>query len=309
MARRGRHRRAPRHRGATVFLVLLSVGASSVLGIGLLRHGAPTRALGETPTAAARFLGNVATTTSSTTTTTVPDRNPLASPEMQSLLKGRKGVITAAVYDVATEKTYVANPGTYEVAASMVKSDILAALLYKAQVEHRSLTKQEDSLARTMILNSDNDAAQTLYHEIGERDGLMRFDAQLGFETTKPDWGWGNWQITPTDELTLLKNIALPSAVLSNESQNYARSLMEHIGSTGRFGIAIGPSAGTTVGFKNGWYHETSTGWQLNSAGWVHSGRTFYIAVIETQGSPTEDYGIQTANQFGTLLWQFETMP
>jgi hypothetical protein len=249
------------------------------------------------------------TTSITPSSTAAPAQDPFQTPAIAGLLTSRKGNITAAIFDVNAQQTFVFHPGMFEPAASMVKSDILAAVLWKAQNEHRSLTKAEDALARAMILNSDNDAAQALYHEVGERNGLMKFNSLLGFSTSKPDWGWGNWAITPTDELLVLRNIALPSAVLSNASQIYARSLMEHIGSTGRFGIAIGPSPSATVGFKNGWYDESATGWQLNSAGWVQSGRTFYIAVIETQGSPTETYGTDSASQFGTLLWRYETAP
>ncbi len=239
------------------------------------------------------------------TTTTVPDRNPFADPAILSYLSSRQGDVTAAVFDVSTGKTYVYRPHVRQVTASMVKIDLVAALLVQAQNEHRSLSAAEQDAAKAMIEASDNKSAQKMFKEVGDRDGLAKFNATLGMSETLGSWGWGLTATTPADQLELLKHIALPSAILSNESQLFERNLMEHVVDSERFGIPVGVPADATIGVKNGWYNEHDTGWQINSAGYVHSGNTFYLACVMTSGSPTQTYGTETTSNFGRLLYSY----
>jgi len=51
------------------------------------------------------------------------------------------------------------------------------------------------------------------------------------------------------------------------------------------------------VGVKNGWYLEKATGWQVNTAGYVHLGRTYYLAVVMTASNPSEDYGREVVDR------------
>jgi hypothetical protein len=122
---------------------------------------------------------------------------------------------------------------------------------------------------------------------------------------TLGSWGWGLTATTPADQLELLKHIALPSSLLSNESQLFERNLMEHVYDAERFGIPTGVPPQATVGVKNGWYDEHDTGWQLNSAGYVHLGNTFYLACVMTSGSPTQAYGTETLSTLGRMLYEF----
>lgn len=68
---------------------------------------------------------------------------------------------------------------TYET-ASIVKVDILAALLLRAQDEGRGLTAAERARAAAMIENSDNDSATALLAAVGGAAGLDAAKAAVG---------------------------------------------------------------------------------------------------------------------------------
>src|SRR5205809_732409 len=79
----------------------------------------------------------------------------------------RPGRVSVAVADHGSGlvATYHANL-RFET-ASIVKVDVLATLLLVAQDAHRELTQTERSLARQMIGESDNDAADDLWEAVG----------------------------------------------------------------------------------------------------------------------------------------------
>ena len=238
-----------------------------------------------------------------------PNQDPFASPQITSYLQGRSGEITAALYNVTTGETYTYHPGVAQATASMVKIDILAALLYKTQNQHRSLTPQESKAVTAMIEASDNDAASSLFDEVGQMPGLASFNSTIGMSETVGNWGWGLTKTTPVDQLSLLKTIVLPNSVLAPSSQSYEQNLMEHVYDNERFGVAQGPPSSARVGLKNGWYNEPTTGWQINSAGYVQLGSTFYFLVIETAHNPGQIYGEQTTSGLSSLIWSFESQP
>ena len=312
MARHGRHRRHRSRptrvlgRSALLALVLVALATTAVL---VSRGGPSLAGAGGTTSTQVDAAKTTPPSTTAPTSTTVPSRDPFSSPAVASYLSSREGTITAALYDVSTGQTYLYHPGTREVTASMVKIDILAALLAQAQTQNRSLSATEDAVARRMIIASGNGAASRLFDEVGQRDGLARFNQSIGFTQTVPSWGWGLTATTPVDQLALLKTIVLPGGVLSPASQAYEQSLMEHVYDSERFGIATGPPASARVGVKDGWYDEASTGWQINSAGYVQLGTVDYLAVVETAGDPSEDYGKATVSQLGELLWSYQSQP
>jgi hypothetical protein len=57
-------------------------------------------------------------------------------------------LITAAVFNAATGTTFTYHNGYHDRAASIVKVDILADLLYESQHGGRPLTAKQQSLAR-----------------------------------------------------------------------------------------------------------------------------------------------------------------
>ena len=247
----------------------------------------------------------VATTTSVPVSTRIED--PFHSPSLATFLATRTDNVTAALYDVTTHQTYIYRPGIREVTASMVKIDILAVLLWQCQNEHRALTAKEQRLATKMIEASDNKSAQSLWVTIGQLPTIATFNDDIHFTQTITNWDWGFVETTPRDQLELLKTIVLPNPYLDPASQQYEQNLMENVAVYERFGIPTGVPANATVGVKDGWFLEKTTGWQVNSAGYVHLGRTYYLAVIMTAPRPSEAYGREVVNRVAQAFWNFES--
>jgi hypothetical protein len=259
--------------------------------------------------------GTTTTSTSSTTTTTTtttvvtapthnPD-NPFTSQMMALYLRGREGLVTAAVYNVATGATFTYHNGYHERTASIVKIDILADLLYESQHNGKPLTAKQQSLATSMIEASNDAAATKLWAEIGGRDAIDSFNALIGFKSTVPSWSWGDISTTPLDQLQLLKVIALPNSILDAASREYEIDLMEDVIGGQQFGLGWGSPAQATVAMKDGWYDEIPTGWQVNTTGFVQFQGRFYLVTIMTESDPDETYGINTVTTMSSDIWKY----
>ena len=144
-----------------------------------------------------------------------------------------------------------------------------------------------------------------LWAQIGGRDAIDAFNQLVGFKETIPSWSWGDIETTPLDQLQLLKVIALPNAILDNASRLYETSLMDKVISSERFGLGWGSPPGATVAVKDGYYFESTTGWQLNTTGFVQFHGRFYLATIMCASSPDEDYGISTLTTISSDIWKY----
>jgi hypothetical protein len=232
-----------------------------------------------------------------------PD-NPFSDRALALYLKSRSGLVTAAVYNVATARTYTYHNGYHDRTASMVKIDILADLLYESQESDKPLTAKQQLPATRMIETSNDAAATKVWAQIGGRDAIDEFNSLIGFKYTVPSWSWGDISTTPLDQLQLLKVIALPNGILDTASRDYEMDLMEDVIGGQRFGLGWGSPAKATVGIKDGWYHEIRTGWQVNSTGFVRYQGRLYLATIMTARDPSETYGINTVTTVASGIWQ-----
>jgi beta-lactamase class A len=239
-----------------------------------------------------------------TTTTQLLSVNPFTVKAVAAYLKNRTNLVTAAVYDVRSGKTYVYNPNVHETTASMVKIDILAVLLHEAQEDRRELTAKENLLATKMIKFSSNGAAIKLWSDIGGRDAIDSFNSLIGFKQTIPSYSWGDIETTPRDQLQLLKVIVLPNTILSAASRTYESDLMEDVTPGQRFGLGWGSPVRATVGLKDGWYADKLTGWQINTSGYVQYNGRLYLATIMCTSNPDEAYGEGTVTTLSRLIWQ-----
>jgi len=230
-----------------------------------------------------------------------------------SYVSTRTGTVLAAVYDVVTGQTWRLGAGPPQAEASVVKVDVLETLL--AERGNRGLSASDRALAQQMIEDSDNDAATSLWYEVGGASEIRSFDATVGLTHTTPSscvvcagfpWpGWGLTTTVPTDQITLLRQLVTPGPLLTSAERSYALSLMENVTPSQRWGVSGGVPAQVTVALKNGWLplDNTDDDWQVNSVGWISGrGRDYLIAVLTT-GNPTEQYGIDTINQLSAAVW------
>jgi beta-lactamase class A len=232
---------------------------------------------------------------------------------MRSYLAGRSGTVRVAVYDLATGQEWSLGGGAAQDEASVVKVDILEALMAQRPA---GLTSYDQSLAQRMIEDSDNDAATSLWNLVGGGSGIGAYDARAGLAQTTPSgclqcpgfpWpGWGLTTTTPEDQVTLLRRLVQPGGPLSSAARQYALSLMESVTADQRWGVSGGVPAGVTVALKNGWLplDAANSDWQINSVGWVSGGGRDYLLAMLSTGNPSEQYGIDTLNALGAMVWQ-----
>jgi hypothetical protein len=103
----------------------------------------------------------------------------------------RAGVVLAAVYDLRTDRTWRLGQGQPQDEASVVKLDVLETLLAERGRTGATLSAGDQTLAGEMIEDSDNDAATSLWYEVGGASGIRSFNsaAGLGQRPGLPDRG------------------------------------------------------------------------------------------------------------------------
>ena len=181
-------------------------------------------------------------------------------------------------------------------AASAIKATILAALLRKAQEQHRNLTKNERRLAWLMITQSNDDAATALWNDVGF-SRMQHFLNLAKMRQTRLNRAWGLSLLTAHDETLLLALLDGPNRILSLSSRVYAQYLMSHVIASQRWGVPAGAPRSVTVHVKNGWLpYPAGRNWEINSIGFFtsrHPQEVYTIAVL-THANPTMAYGIAT---------------
>ena len=344
---RGRHSTAgPKPPRAPIRIVLAVVGAclavtaGTVAGLAAAGPGSPPRA----PSARAGTTGDPSSAArlNVTTAATGPSPRPRSphsprSPQVMpatgsaaaagqrdpfgsaaaSYLSVRAGTVLAAVYDLGTGRTWHLGQGQPQAEASIVKLDVLETLLAEHdQDDGTGLSASDQSLTEQMIEDSDNDAATSLWSQVGGPARIRSFNARAGLTHTVPSscvvcpgfaWpGWGLTTTTPDDQIALLRQLVAPNSLLTRAGRDYALSLMEDVTPSQRWGISGGVPAQVTVALKNGWLPllGTDSDWQVNSIGWVSGdGRDYLIAVLTT-GNPSYQYGIDTIEALAAMVWQ-----
>jgi beta-lactamase class A len=242
-------------------------------------------------------------------------RDPLGA-AAAAYVSTRAGTVTAAVYDIRTGQTWQLGQGRAQAAASVVKLDVLETLLAERGHGGTGLPASDRALTEQMIEDSDNAAATSLWYEAGGATGISSFNRQAGLTATSPSScvvcsgfalpGWGLSTTTPTDQITLLRQLVGPSEVLTDSARDFALSLMENVTPSQRWGVSGGVPAQVTVALKNGWLplEGTDADWQINSIGWISGGGRDYLMAVLTTGNPSKQYGIDTIDRLAAMAWQ-----
>ncbi|MFC9496467.1 serine hydrolase [Streptomyces sp. NPDC056982] len=239
------------------------------------------------------------------------DRDDALAKALKPLLPDGDARVSVAVaaLDGATDGAVYDGTSAFDT-ASIVKVDILAALLLRAQDAGRALTPQERVYATAMIENSDNASATALWEAIGGADGLDAANQTLGLTGTRAGAGgeWGLTQTTAEDQLTLLRAVfgtesaegaedaegaESPDSGLSEASRAYVAGLMERIASDQRWGVSAAADSASVCALKNGWLPRSATGlWDINSVGRVSVGGKRYLVSVLSDGNTTKEAGV-----------------
>jgi hypothetical protein len=227
--------------GRAIAGVAVVVAAALTLFLALRGNG------NHPPAAAGAGLAGAGANPASGQAAPVSQADPLSG-AAASYVTGRSGSVLAAVYDIATGQSWRLGHGPAQAEASVVKLDILETLL--ARQGGATLSPGDQSLSQSMIEESDNDAATSLWDEAGGATGIGAYNDSAGLTGTTPSacvtctgfaWpGWGLTTTVPQDQLTLLKQLIEPGSrpLLSGAQRSYVLSLMENVASGQRWGVS-----------------------------------------------------------------------
>ncbi|MFB4301894.1 serine hydrolase [Actinomadura sp. NTSP31] len=211
-------------------------------------------------------------------------------------LAHRPGDLSVSVREVSTGLGYTYNGDLRTATASIVKVDIVIALLLRAQREERALTASERALAEKAIKISDNGATSALWNEIGGAAGLASANRRLGLRDTDPGPGgaWGSTTTGAADQVRLLAALASGRSPLHAAGRRYLRGLMAEVTPEQAWGVSAAAEDGAEVALKNGWLPRQVHGgrWTVNSIGLIRdAGRLFLVAAV-SERDPALEKGI-----------------
>ncbi len=213
------------------------------------------------------------------------------SPDLQTYLGDSGPNVGVVLYDVTHQMYYTYNSSTQFIVASSMKIPIMLTFLNMVEQQGRDPDDNEMGLLTTMIENSNNDSASSLFSAVGEASGIASYMQKIGVTGLNPDDdAWGYSLITPQamiDMLTLLYQ----GKILNEAHRTLALNLMENIESDQQVGIGDTAPNGATVAMKDGWVTGPDNLWAMNSSGIVTSGNETYILSVYTQEQSSLDDG------------------
>ncbi|QFG21030.1 serine hydrolase [Actinomadura sp. WMMB 499] len=220
---------------------------------------------------------------------------------LDAYLDERPGSVSLAVRDASGEVSYDYGDGLRTATASIVKVNIVMALLLRAQRAGRPLTRAERDLAERAVTVSDNDAASALWRTIGGAEGLAAANEDLGPRDTAPGPGgfWGSTTTSAADQAELLTALVSPASPLSAPNRRYVRDLMAGVVPAQAWGVSAAADPSAEPVLKNGWLPRDAHGgrWTINSIGLVRAaGRLLLIAVL-SERHPSMRAGIETVER------------
>ncbi len=140
-----------------------------------------------------------------------------------------------------------------------------------------------------MIESSDNDAAESLYQEVGTASGVMKFLNSHELSGIIPDPNtWGTESMASPQAMVDLFSALSAGELLSATGTAYALSLMQNVVPDQRFGVGDTAPHGSIVSMKNGWL-LLDQGWAVNSSGIVQTPRITYILSVYTMRGASQE--------------------
>jgi membrane peptidoglycan carboxypeptidase len=203
---------------------------------------------------------------------------------------------TGQRYDYRGDRTFES--------ASVVKLELLAALLLQAQDEGRELTATEQKRARKMIVASDNDAAAKVYAGIGGVAGLRDHLKRLGLDDTVPNSKFGLTTTTAEDQTRMVSALTAAGSPLTADSKELILQLMSSVNADQTWGVSAASFAGEQVAQKNGWMSRaTEDGrWIVNSTGRISGEKTDVALSVLSHGHRSQQDGIEAVEQIAALI-------
>jgi hypothetical protein len=191
--------------------------------------------------------------------------------------------VTATAHDTRTGCTWHLNPGMRVTTASVVKVEVGAGVLLRAQRQGRGLTAGEQARLWPMITQSANPPTTELWTSLGGAPGMAQLDRTFGLrETSQASPSWGITSTTARDQVHLLRQVVLGEGGILDAA--HRAPLVHAMGSvvpSQRWGVSAGVPPGNVVRLKNGFAGSACCAWRINSVGVVeHVGGPLVLAVL-----------------------------
>lgn len=285
------------------------LGMLAAAGVGYVLHEAGGLPAAANAGRARTTAGEGATTARTPSASPDPaaeqrERAVLAAEKVREFAAGLPGRLSFAAVDRTTGAGFRTGDGLRFQTASIVKVDILAALLLRRG--DSGLTAAERRSAERMITVSDNAAATELFAVIGGVSGLNRANDDFGMTETRPTPSWGTTTTTAADQIRLLRTIVAEDGPLRPGGRGLVLELMSQVVDGQRWGVSAGAgSTGAQVWLKNGWdtVDAHSGQWLVNSIGRIVEGDRDWLVVILSDHHDTLDRGIAVVEQAATIAF------
>ena len=212
--------------------------------------------------------------------------------------------ISAAVYDTRTGCQYRYRSDLRITTASVLKAEIMAAVILRAQRAGRGLTASERALITPMIRLSDNPSASSLWTSVGGVSGMAALDRELGLTETREASPWGLTSTSAADRNALLRQLVLGQwGPFSAASRATARAFLLDVAPSQRWGITAGVPSAWKVPLKNGFYPSSCCGWRINTSGVVERpGGGAYVATVLSDGWPNQASGVEAVEYVSRVI-------
>jgi hypothetical protein len=208
---------------------------------------------------------------------------------LRSAVPGYLSQLSVGVIDMTTGATATYHASTHYAAASIVKTDILAALLYQDQQARKPVTATDAGLAAEMIQDGSNTAAARIWQAVGGREGMAAANNALMLRQTAAGKA-GSRELTRTtvaDQLRLLMDLTARNSALHSAARDYALGLLADGFAAAQWGVAAAASPPTAYAVSDGAQPDPRL-WLADSIGVIQRhGQVLLIAVL-SKGGATE---------------------
>jgi beta-lactamase class A len=214
------------------------------------------------------------------------------SPTLAAYLASLGSNVSALLYDVTHQRYYNYRGTNLSIAASSIKVPIMLTFLDMVERQNHTLNSNDLMLLTTMIENSDNDSASSLYYDhINGAIGLSAFMQRIGISGLQADaTSWGYSLISPEAMVNLLTMLNT-GAILTAAHRQLALNLMRNVEADQRAGVGDTAPPSASVAMKNGWVVAPNNLWVMNTSGIVTLPQETYIVSVYTQNQPSLESG------------------
>ena len=230
------------------------------------------------------------------------------SPTAAGFIPGRAPLRGIAVLSPDDGTVWVENPDEQMETASVIKVPVMVCVMATAEQQGRLVSEWELSLMWPMITQSNNDATDALWSDLGGGPGVAACLDRLGVAGITPYNGpyWGTSTASARGMATLLARLAYGD-IVNAEHRAAALEMLVSVISSQRWGVPAGAdsSGEEIVGVKDGWYPDED-GWRVNSIGFISPlapGETPYAIAVMTNLQTTQEYGIVTIEGLAEPVW------